>query len=635
MRKKPSLKQRIQYQFDNLMAHGAPAMIATLAVTSVVIILLASIIVVIGGKAFSPSGSVDGNFVEVMWGSLLRTLDPGTMGGDEGWGFRLVMLLLPTLGGIFIISSLIGVLGNLIQEKMDDLRKGRSLVLEHGHVVILGWSPMIFIILSELIDANLNQGKTAIAILANKGKVEMEDEIRAHIPDTKNTRIICRSGSPVDPLDIDIVNPHDAQSIIVIPTAGVDGDAIIIKTVLAITNNPRRRPEPYNIVTQITNEATQDVLKILNKKDRINVVLTEDIIARITAQTARQAGLSVVYSELLNFSGDEIYFKNDPLLIGKTYGEALSAYQDTTVIGIYNQVQQKILLNPDSQFRFTQDQQVICLAADDDPISQYDTYQGVVQEELIRSDQQDASPVAEKMIMLGWNQKCKVIIQELDKYVAKGSQLTIVAEASFEQDISTCCRLQNLNIVFHAGDKTNRHLLENLDIMSFDHVIILAEGHLDIQEADARTLVTLLHLRDIAETDETPFSIVSEMLDQRNRELASITRVDDFIISTHLISLVLAQLSQNSHLMPVFNDIFDEEGAEIYLKPAEHYVEIGKPMNYCTLIEAARRKGETAIGYRKLLECQQEALSYGIHINPNKLSQITFSEGDKVIVLGA
>ena len=98
---------------------------------------------------------------------------------------------------------------------------------------------------------------------------------------------------------------------------------------------------------------------------------------------------------------------------------------------------------------------------------------------------------------------------------------------------------------------------------------------------------------------------------------------------------MLAQLSQNSHLMPVFNDIFDEEGAEIYLKPAEHYVEIGKPMNYCTLIEAARRKGETAIGYRKLSECQQEALSYGIHINPNKLSQITFSEGDKVIVLGA
>ena len=48
---------------------------------------------------------------------------------------------------------------------------------------------------------------------------------------------------------------------------------------------------------------------------------------------------------------------------------------------------------------------------------------------------------------------------------------------------------------------------------------------------DAKTLVTLLHLRDMAQKDETPFSIVSEMLDLRNRELAEATQVDDFIVS--------------------------------------------------------------------------------------------------------
>ena len=54
-----------------------------------------------------------------------------------------------------------------------------------------------------------------------------------------------------------------------------------------------------------------------------------------------------------------------------------------------------------------------------------------------------------------------------------------------------------------------------------------------------KTLVTLLHLRDIAERDETPFSIVSEMLDLRNRELAEVAGVDDFIISEHLVSLMM------------------------------------------------------------------------------------------------
>jgi ion channel POLLUX/CASTOR len=41
-----------------------------------------------------------------------------------------------------------------------------------------------------------------------------------------------------------------------------------------------------------------------------------------------------VYTELLNFSGDEIYFKREPQLAGKTYGEALLAYEDSCVMGL-------------------------------------------------------------------------------------------------------------------------------------------------------------------------------------------------------------------------------------------------------------------------------------------------------------
>jgi ion channel POLLUX/CASTOR len=57
--------------------------------------------------------------------------------------------------------------------------------------------------------------------------------------------------------------------------------------------------------------------------------LTGDVIARVVAQTSRQSGLSVVYTELMNFGGDEIYFKQEPGLSGKTFGEALLAYEDS------------------------------------------------------------------------------------------------------------------------------------------------------------------------------------------------------------------------------------------------------------------------------------------------------------------
>jgi hypothetical protein len=183
------------------------------------------------------------------------------------------------------------------------------------------------------------------------------------------------------------------------------------------------------------------------------------------------------------------------------------------------------------------------------------------------------------------------------------------------------------------GDIRDRTLLNELGATEYDHVIVLAYSHLDVQEADAITLVTLLHLRDIAEKDETPFSIISEMLDLRNRELAEAAKVDDFIVSEHLISLMLAQLSENAELMDVFTDLFDPEGSEVYLKPIGEYVAAGQPVNYYTVVEAARRRGETAIGYRIMSESREAEKSYGVRTNPKKSEKVTFKPEDKLIVI--
>jgi voltage-gated potassium channel Kch len=109
---------------------------------------------------------------------------------------------------------------------------------------------------------------------------------------------------------------------------------------------------------------------------------------------------------------------------------------------------------------------------------------------------------------------------------------------------------------------------------------VLSYGDKDVQEADALTLVTLLHLRDIAERQGRHFSIVSEMLDLRNSELAEVAHVDDFIVSDHLVSLMMSQLSENGELCDVFTDIFDPEGSEIYLKPVRDYVKTEEPVNF-------------------------------------------------------
>jgi len=631
---KPTFSQRLGYQFDNLMSRGTPAMIGMLFVLSLIVVFIAGAVISITGFVQEgESGRL--SFGEAAWESLMRTLDSGTMGGDTGMGFRLVMLFV-TLGGIFVVSALIGVLNNAIEGQMERLRKGRSRVLESNHTLVLGWSAQIFTILNELMAANENQNNARIVVLADKDKVEMEDEIRERVHVRGKTRIICRSGGPIDPNDIEITSPHAAKSIIVLPPENKDPDIDVIKTVLAITNNPNRRAEPYHIVTQIRDAKNMNVLKMVGVNDNVQAILTGDLIARVVAQTSRQSGLSVVYTELMDFGGDEIYFKHEPGLAGKTLGEALLAYEDSCLMGL-RKADGRILLGPAMDSRIESDDQIFALSADDDTLRLSGLGLIPIDEALIRSTAKPLSPKPEKCLILGWNRSGTTIVHELDHYVAKGSQVTVVADVfNIEKQIRTQGgKLQNQKLVVQEGETTDRDLLNGLHVEEYDHVIVLAYSTLEPQEADAKTLVTLLHLRDMSEKDETPFSIVSEMLDLRNRELAEATQVDDFIVSEHLVSLMMAQLSENAELFNVFTDIFDPEGAEIYLKPVDAYVATGEPVNFYTMVEAAGRRGETTLGYRTTSEASDAGKSYGVHTNPKKSEKVTFSPGDKVIVIAA
>ena len=131
--------------------------------------------------------------------------------------------------------------------------------------------------------------------------------------------------------------------------------------------------------------------------------------------------------------------------------------------------------------------------------------------------------------------------------------------------------------------------------------------NIEIQESDAKTLICLLHLRDLADKAGKDFSIVSEMLDIRNRELAEVSKADDFILSDKLLSLVLTQISENKELKKVYDILFESEGSEIYLKEAVQYVKVGVEIDFYTVLESAARQGQTAIGYRSMQESQNES----------------------------
>jgi len=80
-------------------------------------------------------------------------------------------------------------------------------------------------------------------------------------------------------------------------------------------------------------------------------------------------------------------------------------------------------------------------------------------------------------------------------------------------------------------------------------------------------------------------------------------------------------------------DLFDPEGSELYLKAVADYVKLGKPLNFYAVAEAARQRGEVALGYRLHADADDATRAYGVVVNPDKSVPVTLGEQDRIVVL--
>ncbi|MDO8326503.1 MAG: hypothetical protein Q7T28_06150 [Cypionkella sp.] len=620
MRKTTGLKERLRYNFDKSMAAGAPALVGWLALISLIIIIIAAVVLVTTGIA--PTGSENLGFVEAAWESLMRTVDAGTVGGDIGWSFRGVMLVV-TVAGIFIFSTLIGVLSAGIEDKLSELRKGRSRVIESDHTIILNWSPSIFDILGELAIANDSVRKPRIVIMADKDKVEMEDEIAAKAPALGRTKIICRSGDPTDLQDLQITNPQTCRSAIILSPDSENPDAAVIKTIVALVNDPDRRAEPYRIAAEIRDDKNISIARAVGR-GQAQLILADDLISRIMVHSSRESGLSAVYTELLDFDGSEIYAVAQPKLTGMTFGQALLAYDHCVLIGLCDAAG-KVTVHPAMDRVIAADDLAVLIAEDDSAIK---PRAALAEPDTAAITTRAERPhLPENGLILGWNRRGPMIVHEMSRLVAPGSRLTIAAESQWlpEADFLPLDG-DNLTVTIQRIETTQADDLNGLDLGQFDHVLVLGySDDLPAQTADTHTLVTLLQLRHLADTQALSLNVVSEMIDVRNRKLAEVTRADDFVVSNKLVSLMLAQASENEHITAIFDDLLDAEGSEIHTKPITDFILPGSSVDFVTLTHAARLVGYVAIGY---------ALADGsVRVNPPKSEKRSFGAGDRLVVL--
>ena len=608
--KKYTWKAKFQYRFDNIMSKGTASLIGILFGITALVVMAAGIIV----------GIANGTGVgKAMWMSLMHAIDAGTLAGDsENFIFMLLMTLV-TICGLFITSMLIGILNTGIEDKMTSLQKGKSQVLEEDHVVLLGFNEDAINILSELITANENHKHQVVVVMDDMDKTEMEDAIHQRIPDTKTTKIICRSGMIDRFSDLSICSLETCRSVIL----NISDDSRTIKSILACVHLLEKSENKSAYITAMIHDPENLEAANIAGAGRAEILYFKRTIARLMAQATRQPGLSTVFTDLLSYERDEIYVEELPGSEGKTLEELNMMLPKSLAIGISGKDGPKI--NPPRDTKVAPGDKLI-LIEEDDGVSKLALNPAV--SDRMHFGEAAIEEKAQCTLILGKGELLELVLTELDGYMAPGSLVVAAAPDWGDWELPKDLELRNLEFQQKTRDIYAGAVLRELLSYHPENVMILTDAAMEDEDADASTLLLLLQLSNIADQDHLTFTVASEMRKVENQELAKMTKVNDFVVSSNITALMMTQISQNRQQRLLLEDLLDEEGSEFYRKPISRYVQCGVPVDFYTLTSSAARYGEVAVGYQKA-----ENGGFTTFCNPQKNEKVVFAPEDALIVI--
>ena len=641
-----SREQRLRYRFDDFMSKGSGSIFVALTVVFFSLLVLLSLIRLALVNTF---GGLEvergrGGWRQVYL-TFLELTDPGSMTQDvASSGWIKIVTVAAGLAGVVMFSALIAFITTALDGRLAQLRKGHSKVIVEDHTLILGWNDRVVDILNELILANESEEDPTVVILAEKDKEEMDDFLALNVKDSMNTKIVTRSGAPSTRVNLDIASVETCRSVIALSQSGIgasqrdmdESDLRVIKTLLGVTS---ALPDDGDvaIVAEVFSPSRRDAALTIDQ-DRIVVVDADEILAKILVQTSRSEGLSVVYEEILSFDGSEMYFYETDWTPGLTFAETAYRFTDGIPMGICRG--EEVFLNPGNDTVLSKGDELLILATDDSTIDFAST--PVVPKPSRQSTGVVVEPHVERELFVGVTNKLETIVREYADYVVDGSQIDIMLRASDPETIAKVRALDeavpSLHLRVLEADPFSVEDLLELRPFEYDNIILLSQaGEMGAQEMiDSETLLLLLHFQHVFRSAdiEVKTKLIAEVLDTGNRELVTETGVREFIVSNNLISMLVAQVSENRQIKTVYDNLFAEDGSEIYLKPVELYVdELPAQVTYADLIAAAAHRDEVSLGYKVSALENEPDENYGVKLIPPKDEIFTITAGDTVVVL--
>ena len=322
-RKAFSLKERFNYWFDNRMARGSLGLIRSLVAASILLAVVVAALIVL----FRLNGESDA--ASVFWDSIATIINAWMPSYEDGEIGYLILMALVAIAGVLFTSVLIGIITSTIEEKIIDLRKGNSRVLESDHIVVLGFYPGEYTLLRQLVLAAAEES-VCIVVVEEMEREELEQAIRDNVDAPKNVRIVCRTADITDPADLEKCSVETCRTVIVSPT----DDVRTVKTLLAVAALAQEKGVRVR-TSAILSRNEHRLPPSIAEANGITALQTNDTLAKMIAHSCTQTGLSETFREVFNFDGNEFFLSDVPGICGLTFGEAALRLDRAVPVGIY------------------------------------------------------------------------------------------------------------------------------------------------------------------------------------------------------------------------------------------------------------------------------------------------------------
>ena len=544
-----SLKSRFNYWFDNRMSKGSLGFIRILIIVSILFAVL------IAGLIILFHFNEDGEVASIFWDTISTIINAWMPSFEDGSLGYVIMMSIVAIAGVLFTSVLIGIITSAIEEKIDNLKKGNSMVLEKNHIVVLGFYPGEYTLLRQLVLAAAGK-PTCVVVAEDMDREEMEEYIDENIERPKNFRIVCRTADITDPVALEKCSVETCKTVIVSPTE----DMRTIKSVLAVSALLDEKGAPEISVNAIISKNEYRFPPSMAEANNITTLQTNSILAKMIAHSCTQTGLSETFREVFDFEGNEFYLIEIDGIDGITFEELSSRVNNATPAGLFRDGE--VIINPDAKIVLKDTDKVLVFSEEIDSAKLEEPIK--LEKYNNKSKMIDFEELTDTVI-IGHNETLPIILHELPENVSKVYLAGQKTSKEEQEELEEIASKRKLTLEYVKGNLHSEKTLLSLAKMA-KHIVVLNDHDGDSEESDMEAIFLLLNLRDIRNRYNLEFNITVEMQQEHNQKLVGRGDHTDFLVVSSMSSLILAQLAESPELIDVFKEILSNEGNELYLK---------------------------------------------------------------------